>query len=166
MLLPLRAESVLKPSSSAEEDLPKLFTQDFINDDAVLNSTKYDDYTVSNYYQRADVKAKIVWPWTNKVVVHAAEEIMDVTGTLNESVEAAGEADMDATAEAQIQVNVKDKNPPEWVSGEYEVTLVKDEDTSSWKVQEMKLTNLIKTAEDETGQDTSASASAEEQGAQ
>jgi hypothetical protein len=163
----MRAESVLEPSSVSEEDLPKLFTQDFINTDSVLNSTKYEDYTITNYYQRADVKAKIVWPWMNKVVVHATEEVMDITGTLKESAEvtAADTAeDAQTDEEGQIQVNVKDKTPPDWVSGEYEVTLVKDEKTSAWQVEEMKLIEVIEPTVNTPSEGTQETASAEASG--
>lgn len=139
----LRAEYVLTPKTGQEADLPKLFTQDFITDDPVLISTAYSDYNIASYYQRTDVKAQIIWPWTNKAVVHATEEVLDITGTLKENTEAAPEPAADAAAAGDTQVTVKDKTPPVWVSGEYEMTLIKDPDTSSWKVQEMKLIREI-----------------------
>jgi len=132
----MRAEDVLTPKTGYEADLPKLFVQDFIAGDPVLNSQVYADYNISSFYQRTDVKAQIIWPWTNRAVVHATEEVLDILGTLKENAEA-------ATPEPQTQVTVKDKNPPEWVSGEYEVTLIKDPVSSSWKVQEMKLIREI-----------------------
>ncbi len=138
----LRAEAVLTPRADDETDLPKLFTQDFIASDAVLNSTEYADYDISSYYQRTDVAAKIIWPWTDKVVVHATEEILDISGTLNEEGEAAVWETTDTETSDEEQVTAKEKTPPEWVSGEYEVTLVKEsEDT--WKVQEMEMTEEI-----------------------
>lgn len=139
----MREEDVLRPKTGYEADLHKLFTQDFVDSDPVLNSTKYSDYTIASYYQRADIKAQIVWPWTDKVVVHATEEVLDIIGTLKENSETAETA---AAGTDQTQVTVKDKNPPEWVSGEYDVTLVKDPETSSWKVQEMKMTKEIQPA--------------------
>lgn len=138
----MRAEAVLTPREDDETDLPKLFTQDFIAGDAVLNSTEYADYNISSYYQRADVAAQIIWPWTDKVVLRATEEVLDITGTLKEDAEAAVWETPETETSDEAQVTAKDKNPPEWVSGEYEVTLVKEaEDT--WKVQEMKLTQEI-----------------------
>lgn len=164
----LRAEYVLTPKTGQEADLPKLFTQDFIMGDPVLISTAYGDYNIASYYQRTDVKAQIIWPWANKAVVHATEEVLDITGTLKDNTEAAPEPTADAApaGDGQTQVTVKDKNPPVWVSGEYEVTLIKDPDTSSWKVQEMKLIREIQPVivapdQEETGSpSTGASAAA------
>ena len=139
----MRAEDVLTPKTGYEADLPKLFTQGFIESDPVLNSQVYADYNVSNFYQRVDVKAQIIWPWTDRAVVHATEEVLDITGTLKENSEAALDTTGAGDAGVDMQVTVKDKNPPEWVDGEYEVTLVKDAATSSWKVQEMKMIREI-----------------------
>ncbi len=138
-----RVETVLEPKPEDETDLAKLFTQDFIDEDSVLNSTKYHDYTITGYYQRADVNMKIVWPWSDRVVVHATETVLDIVGTLNETEETeeveSAPPEPSATQGAEAQVSAKDKNPPEWICGEYEVTLVKDKNTSSWKVEEMKM---------------------------
>ena len=60
-----RADTVLKNANP--DTLSKLFTQDFILSDAVLNSDTYEDYTLTNYYERTDVDRIIVWPWQNKV---------------------------------------------------------------------------------------------------
>ena len=150
----MRAEAVLTPKADDETDLPKLFTQDFIASDPVLNSTEYADYNISNYYQRTDVAGKIIWPWTDKVVVRATEEVLDITGTLKEDAEAAVWETADTENDGEAQVTAKDKNPPEWVSGEYEVTLVKEaEDT--WKVQKITLTQEIEPVLAVPGQDAS-----------
>jgi len=141
----MRAEDVLTPKTGYEADLPKLFTQDFIFGDSILNSTAYADYNITSFYQRTDVKAQIIWPWTERAVIHATEEVLDIAGTLKEDTEAAPQqtaTDTAAAGEDQTQVTVKDKTPPQWISGEYEVLLIKDAD--SWKVQEMKLISEIK----------------------
>lgn len=159
----MRAEYVLTPKSGQETDLPKIFTQDFIESDPVLNSSTYADYNVTSFYQRADVKAQIIWPWTDKAVVRATEEVLDILGALKENAEAAvseSAADAAAAGEDQTQVTLKDKNPPEWVSGEYEVTLIKDTD-DSWKVQEMKLIREIKPVINAPSQEATESPSPE-----
>lgn len=142
-----RIEVALQPKEDDETDLAKLFTQECIDEDAVINSTKYKDYTITSYYQRADVNMKIVWPWSDRVVVHATENVLDIVGTLNESEETieveATQPQQSAAQGDETQIASKDKNPPEWICGEYDVTLVKDKDTSSWKVEEMKLTKEI-----------------------
>ena len=156
----MRAEAVLTPRVDDESDLPKLFTQEFIASDPVLNSTEYADYNISNYYQRADVAAQIIWPWSDTVVVHATEQILDISGTLKEDAEAAVWETADGETDAESQVTAKDKNPPEWVSGEYEVTLIKEAD-DTWKVQEMKMTAEIEPQIATPSQDEAEESSAE-----
>ena len=142
-----RVEVALQPQEGDETDLAKLFTQNFINDDAVVKSTKYNDYTITSYYQRADISMKIVWPWLDRVVVHATESVLDIVGTLNESEETipveASQPQQSVAQGEETQIASKDKNPPEWICGEYDVTLVKDKTTSSWKVEELKMTKEI-----------------------
>ncbi len=138
----LREEYVLQPNGLTKEDLGKLFTQDFIQDDPTLNSTGYQDYDVSSYYQRADVGFAIVWPWLSSVTVNATENVMDIQGSLNDAENAAApsaSASGAAKASTAAQAAGVGKAPPVWKSAEYEVTLVKDSETSSWKVQEMQL---------------------------
>ena len=144
----LREEYALQPKGLSADDLGKLLTQDFIQSDAILNTTDYQDYDITNYYQRADVGAAIVWPWLDTVTVHATENVLDIEGTLSSSENAAAPSASSsetpkASASAQTQVASVDKTPPEWKSAEYDVTLIKDPDTSSWKVQEMKIIKEI-----------------------
>lgn len=161
-----RVEAVLQPKEGDETNLAKLFTQDFINNDPELNSTKYKDYTITSYYQRADVKMKIVWPWSDRVVVHATENVMDIVGTINEGEETipVEAAQPSASQSAETQVAPKDKNPPKWICGEYDVTLVKDKNTSSWKVEEIKMTKEIEPKINAPSQSPSPSGSGKAQG--
>lgn len=145
----LREEYVMQPNGLTSDDLGQLFTQDFIQGDALLNSTDYQDYDIENYYQRADVEAAIVWPWLDTVTVRATENVLDIEGTLSNSekfvASSAGTSESaKASASDQTQVASIDKTPPDWKSAEYDVTLIKDPETSSWKVQEMKLIKEIK----------------------
>jgi hypothetical protein len=144
----LREKYVLQPTDLTNADLSKLFTQDFIQNDPVLTSTSYQDYDISDYYQRADVGVAIVWPWLDTVTVHATENVLDIEGTLNDVENAAApsasaSAAAKATATAQTQIAAVDQTPPDWKSAEYDVILVKDPDTSSWKVQKMTMTKEV-----------------------
>jgi hypothetical protein len=47
----MRQQAVLQPKSMEESDLPKLFTQNFIITDSVLNSSEYKDYEVTYWYE-------------------------------------------------------------------------------------------------------------------
>lgn len=125
----LRQEFVLQPKGLTSADLAKLFTQDFIKSDTVLNSTKYQEYDITSYYQRSDVGFAIVWPWMDTVTVRATENVLDIQGTRNNSEDAAASSGNASAADAA---------PPTGESAEYDVTLVKDANTSSWKVREMK----------------------------
>jgi hypothetical protein len=140
----LREKYVLQPTGLSNDDLSNLFTQDFISSDPVLNSTSYQEYDVSDYYQRANVDGAIVWPWLDTVTVHATENVMDIEGTLSDTENAAAPSASASpaaktSATAQQQIAAVDQTPPEWKSAEYDVTLVKDANTSSWKVQEMHM---------------------------
>ncbi len=160
-----RVDVALHPKEVDETALANLFTQDFITDDVVLNSTKYRDYTITGYYQRADVNMKIVWPWADRVVVHATENVLDIVGTINEGEETI-EVESSQSSSAggnETQISSKDKNPPEWICGEYEVTLVKDKDTSSWKVEEMKMIKEIEPKINAPSQNPSPSGSGDAQ---
>ena len=139
----VREQTVLQPKSGDSTDLTKLFTKDFIAGDPVLNSKTYKNYTITSYYQRADVGLTVVWPWSNRAVVRATENVLDIVGTQNVSEEADATSASPSPSAAGTQAEDNDKNPPEWKSAEYDVTLVKDPNTSSWMVEEMKLTKEI-----------------------
>lgn len=132
-----RADTVLKNANP--DTLSKLFTQDFILSDAVLNSDTYEDYTLTNYYERTDVDRIIVWPWQNKVTVKITEEVMDLTGTYTaEAAERMGLSEEEAMQTVEL---------PAWQNGEYKVTLVKEEDSDSWAVDAMEFVTPIEQAE-------------------
>ena len=139
----VREQTALQPKNGDNTDLTKLFTKDFIAGDPVLNSKTYKNYTITSFYQRADVGLTVVWPWSNRAVVHATEIVLDIVGTQNESGEPNETAASQSPSAARTQAEDMDKNPPEWKSAEYDVTLVKDQSTSSWMVEEMKLTKQI-----------------------
>lgn len=134
----LREEYVLQPNGLSKADLEKLFTQECIQSDPVINSSSYQDYDITSYYQRADVGTAIVWPWMDSVTVRMTENVLDIQGSLNSgSDNTVASPSPKASASPQAQIAAVDKMPPQWKSAEYDVTLVKDPDTSSWKVQEM-----------------------------
>lgn len=151
----LREEYVLQRQNILEGELDNLFVQEFIDSDPMLNTIKYRDYDIDSYYQRADVDTAVVWPWMDTVTVHATENVLDIQGT---PVSSEDGVPVSSVSNSSVQAAGEDM-PPEWQSAEYDVVLVKDADTSSWKVQEMIMKKEIKPVINQPSQPASPSAS-------
>ena len=129
-----RAEMVLANGDTDEDILNNMYTQNFLMNDQIYNTTDYDDYKVANYYQRNDVKWKVVLPWQDKVTLDATEEIYNITG------EYSGEIALDENGNP-VELTDEQKNPPLWNNGVYKVTLIKVDD--KWKIDSMEMTEVI-----------------------
>lgn len=139
-----RATCVLKPTEDEKAQLSNIFTQNFIATDPLLNTTDYENFTISNYFPRSDVDFKIVWPWETKTVVRASEQITDITGTYNITKEEVEAYAMEGTS----LDDVAEQTPPLWTNGIYEVTLIKSD--NSWKVDSMVMVEVIEPPAEET----------------
>lgn len=122
-----RAEVVLmpKPDGSDRDALEKLFTANAISEDPMLNSAVYTDpaYTITGYYERADVDTTLVWSWQNEATVRVTDIVRDIRATSN--------AVPDATGRRETPV------VPEWRSGVYEVKMIKVQPTNSWMIDQI-----------------------------
>ena len=128
----LRAECVMQPSAEDEEKLTSYFTQNFLNTDEMLNSDIFDDYDVTNYYERVDVGSVIAWPWMDKVTVTIVEQVMDISGTY--SGEYLREHNL-----TEDDIKKDDIVMPSWKNGEYRITLVRpSEEGESWLVDSIE----------------------------
>ena len=118
----MREDVVIKDSSSAKEGLNRLFSEKFIENDALLKSTAYRGYTIRDYYSDIElVWIPVVDLMGNKVTVKVNEKVWYING---EKIPEEGE---------------KPENPeppPIWDSAQYEVSLMKFGDT--WKIVDMK----------------------------
>ncbi len=123
-----RAQAVLTPASDDTVALDKLFTQQALMSDNVLNSGMYEGYNVISYYERADIDNHIVWAWSGETIIKVTDVVRDIT------VE---QPDPDENG------TVSKVTALEWPTGVYEVKLVKDKTTDAWKVDGAELVELI-----------------------
>lgn len=125
-----RAEVVLMPSGddlADREILERMFTPRALAQDDALSSTYYDAFEITNYYEHANVKFKIVWPWEEKTTVEVTEIVRDIKGTLLE---------VEDEADANIQ-------PLSWANGVYEVEMKYDNASETWRINDMQMIESI-----------------------
>lgn len=124
--LTLRAEVVLVHDEEKVDSsqLHSFFTEHFLATDPVLTGTTYQEFQITNYYQRADINPPVVWPWQTEVTVSADDIITEISGHKTSADE------NDGTVQS-------DEKPPEWMNGTYELSMVKVGDI--WRIDGMKL---------------------------
>lgn len=145
--LSLRAEVVLvNDTEKASPDMLKnFFTDDFLGRDPILYETTYDDFKITNYYQRVDVHSSVIWPWQTEVTVSVDDTITDLSGHEIVQDEDGGVA----------QAQERSKKPPAWQSGTYELKMVKMGDV--WKIKDIKFVKAIESSSsDAPAQESSA----------
>lgn len=125
-----RAQAVLLPAGdySDREALEKLFTPKAIAEDEVLNSSYYNAYNISNYYEHADVEFKIVWPWENETEIKVTEIVLDIKGTVAEANEASDNSE-----------ELAETRPISWENGIYLVKMKRDKVNDNWRIDKMEL---------------------------
>lgn len=150
----LRAQTILLPSEdgSDKEMMNKIFTKRAMQSDKALNNNVYNDFNILNYYQRTDVKTKLVWPWMDRVTVRVTDYIKDITG----EYQPIG-AVVPNESEEEQENELPDLQPPKWENGIYDVELVKDNNT--WRVNSIE---FVKAVEDKAIVAPSQSPEAEE----
>jgi hypothetical protein len=122
--LQARAEVVIK-----EEDpslLSKVFSRSFLEQDALLKSTAYQPFNVSDYDYKAEIGMALVLPWQNSVTLRVTEEVTDIDAELYETSE---------------EEETTDTALPYWDNGIYDVKLTRYED--SWRIVSMELVELL-----------------------
>ncbi len=144
-----RAEVILRPSDDGTKDmemLRKLFTNQSLARDEFLHGGYYGSFDISNYYERADVKFHIVWPWDDKATIEVTEIVRDIHGKPKEEemlVETEDEEGNVIVESTQIGDEEELPQPMEWQNGVYAVKLVKDMQTDVWKINGIELKELM-----------------------
>ena len=128
--LDLRAGVVL--TGSKEDDLTKYFSQEFLNQDPVLQvvrggNSPYVDYDVRSYDHRIRVNSIWSWPWETVARADITENIPSIEGSIKS---AKREAALAAGGESRLK-------PPAWESARYRVTLVRS--AGRWKITNMQV---------------------------
>lgn len=127
-----RATAVLMDDEDGtnKELLSRFFTEYYLSADSLLHGSAYDDFTITNYYQRTDVDGTIVWPWQDHATINVDDLVTDIAGTPIVQDEAAAQEGLEIT-----------QKPPEWQNGTYAVTLVKEDNT--WKIDGIKFVKAV-----------------------
>jgi len=120
--LQVRAEVVIK--GEAPSLLSKVFSKSFLEQDALLKSTAYQPFIVSDFDYKADIGLALIFPWQNSVTVRVTEEVTDIVAELASEEEEATNATV-----------------PDWDNGIYNVKLTRYE--KSWRIISMELVKML-----------------------
>lgn len=116
--LQLRAKVIIQGEDPTA--LSKVFSRNFLEQDALLSSNVYRSYSIKNVDYNAKVGFQLIMPWQNAVELTVTEEIKRIDGTL------AGGAEKSSTLS---------ETPPPWQNAVYRVRLVRYED--NWRIVSM-----------------------------
>ncbi|NLT98425.1 MAG: hypothetical protein GXW96_09805 [Christensenellaceae bacterium] len=116
--LQLRAKVIIQGDDPTA--LSKVFSRNFLEQDALLSSNVYRSYSIKNIDYSAKVDFQLIMPWHNAVELNVTEEIKRIDGTL------AGGAEKSSTPS---------ETPPPWQNAVYRVRLVRYED--NWRIVSM-----------------------------
>ena len=119
----LRTECVMQDGPMLE--LTEYFTEEFINNDELLVSGKYDDYTVSDYSYKLSVEGFNLNPWASRATLQVVERVEQLQGSINSD-----RIPEDAPEGAEYPL-------PEWEAGRYKMTLEKV--NGRWYIDELIL---------------------------
>lgn len=120
-----RASVILIPLENDDtEILPKVFTQDYLQESGLAEQTTNAAYSVKNYAQRTDVSFALVLPWVNEIELTVKDVVESIHCTVAQ----------DATQEELVDELIE--------SGEYRVRVVKD-DEGMWKIDDIVLEEKI-----------------------
>lgn len=120
----LRANVIMQGEDKSE--LTNVFSKTFLQNDAKLESTIYDDYNIMNFIYEMNVGFTLIFPWQNEVKVIATERVPYIAGELSTT----------DTSNAGTESNV-----PEWQDGIYAITLVRSD--GNWKITKMETLKLL-----------------------
>lgn len=129
--LQVRASSVLGEVQT--EDLQEYFTPAFLLEDAELNGTVYDDYTIANFDYRVEVEGITVAPWASTARATVIDRMRSLTGDLS-AEKKPDDADSSETYP-----------PPEWEAGMYTVYFRRI--SGRWYIYKMQLIEAAPTEE-------------------
>ena len=106
-----RADEAL--SGAVDAELVEYFSPEWLENDVLILSGKYLNYTVKNYNYKIKVEWMWALPWDNEGTVTFSERVADIEGEL--------------IAEKKIEGQTTGLTPPEWDDFRYKATLEKDE---------------------------------------
>lgn len=119
-----RASIVIKEEES--DILPKVFTGNFLENDLLLNSSTYNDYSIRDFIYLSSTDFILIFPWQDSVTVISTEQIPYINGELKDN------------PENDENVNTV---PPEWQDGKYKISLIRQD--NSWKIDKMELIEVL-----------------------
>ncbi len=110
----LRMNQILQEESLLT--MQEYFTSRFLSEDQLLWENDYDDYDISSFDYRLEVKGILVWPWSTTAELTVVEQMRSISGKILES-----RIPEDADPDAEYPV-------PEWQAGEYRMHFVLQDD--------------------------------------
>lgn len=120
--LQVRAQVILKRSDPTT--LSKVFSKGFLENDEALKSSPYLQYQVSGFDYSADTGFALIFPWQDTVTLVVSEKVANI------------KAQPAPGADPALS-----ETPPKWKNAEYDVQLVRYED--SWRIVSMKLVKVL-----------------------
>lgn len=120
----LRAKVVMQGED--ESELTNVFSKTFLQNDAKLTSTIYDNYNVLNFIYEMDVNFTLIFPWQNEVKIIVTERVPYIDGEL---------------LNADTSNTNDDSQLPQWQDGIYLIALVRSD--GNWKITKMETLKLL-----------------------
>ena len=126
--------SVILTREDANE-LRNFFTDDYLNQDQVLNvglsldSSPYADYNITDYNHILSLEWMWSWPWEDRAQATIVERVTNITGTVL------------AERESRLKNGLISSTPPIWNGGRYQVTLIRQ--NGQWKIARCDQTKVI-----------------------
>lgn len=115
-----RTEAILKYGQTGVDiDLTPYFSEEYLNNDHELDSSKYAGFTVASYDYRIDVKAVSVLPWSKRANMTVDARLAAIN---------AASDDTEGAAPAEL---------PEWEAGRYQVVFKRE--GSRWYINSITL---------------------------
>ena len=118
----LRAEVVIEGDDPTT--LSQVFSKSFLEQDELLDSDIYQQYSISDYDYNIDVGFSLIFPWEDTVTLQITEEVLDIEGEVYANLN-----------------NEISETPPQWDNAVYEMTLVRYED--NWRIVSMDVTEVL-----------------------
>ncbi len=112
--LQLRMNQILREESLLT--MQEYFTPRFLSEDPLLRENDYDDYDITSFDYRLEVKSFLVWPWSTTAELTVVEHMRSISGKILES-----RIPENAVPDAEYPV-------PEWEEGEYRVHFILQDD--------------------------------------
>lgn len=106
--------------------MSKYFTTRFIDTDSYDQlQQEYDNYSISNYGYKLNVKSFFVWPWETTTTAIVQEAVYSIDGALDTAKLSKDEA-----------IRLNKLNPPDWVNAVYRARLINENGT--WRIDDLE----------------------------